>query len=219
MTAAVQGLPVVQFATPSVSASDLGTAVPAADHHEQRTRSDHLDAPEALDQPVAVHEPVELPVDEPVCLPVRLRQRLRGRVRGRVDGRRQSLTDPPPGTWHPEPVPDDVTGLERVTSDPGRLPAVPPVALPLALPVVLPSRDDRVVASGSQGIGGPAGSRVRSTTTYAIVIALVLTTITCMFGLIAKEPCRSQAWNGDNNYKDLCYSDIGLPVPAARRAG
>ncbi len=99
-----------------------------------------------------------------------------------------------------------MTELEPAASTPA--PLEPPAAADL--PVVLPSRDDAVVAAGSEGIGGRAGSRVRSTPTRAIVIALVLTTITCMFALLAKEPCRAQAWNGDNNYKDLCYSDIGF---------
>jgi uncharacterized membrane protein len=76
--------------------------------------------------------------------------------------------------------------------------------------VVLPSSDDPVVRSGSEGLGGPAGRRVRSGATRAVVIALILTTLTCVLALVAKAPCRAQSWNGADNYTHLCYSDIAF---------
>jgi uncharacterized membrane protein len=76
--------------------------------------------------------------------------------------------------------------------------------------VVLPSRDDPVVRANSEGLGGPAGARVRRSPSRIISILLVFTAVVCMLGLLAKQPCRANAWTGDNIYPDLCYSDIGF---------
>jgi uncharacterized membrane protein len=75
---------------------------------------------------------------------------------------------------------------------------------------VLPSRDDPVVRAASEGFGGPAGRRVRVGQSHAVAILIVLTTLVCALGLIAKQPCRASAWTTDNIYPDLCYSDIGF---------
>ena len=76
--------------------------------------------------------------------------------------------------------------------------------------LVHPSRDDPVVASGSQALGGPAGSRVRTRPSRVIAVLLALTALVCGLGLLSKQPCRSTAWTSDNIYPDLCYSDIAF---------
>lgn len=76
--------------------------------------------------------------------------------------------------------------------------------------VVLPSRDDPVVAAASQGLGGPGGVRVKNRTSRVVAVLLILTTVVCGLSLLAKEPCRANAWTGTNIYPDLCYSDIAF---------
>lgn len=76
--------------------------------------------------------------------------------------------------------------------------------------LVPPSRDDPIVRAGSEGFGGPAGGRIRANPSKIVAILVVLTTIVCGLGLLAKQPCRANAWTGDNIYPDLCYSDIGF---------
>lgn len=76
--------------------------------------------------------------------------------------------------------------------------------------IVLPSRDDPVVAAGSEGIGGPAGMRVRSRGSKVAAVLLALTALVCGLGLLSKQPCRAAAWTSNNTYPDLCYSDIAF---------
>jgi uncharacterized membrane protein len=76
--------------------------------------------------------------------------------------------------------------------------------------VVLPSRDDPVVRAASESIGGPAGRRIRATSSRVTVVLVILTAVVCGLGLGAKQPCRASAWTKDNVYPDLCYSDIAM---------
>ncbi len=77
--------------------------------------------------------------------------------------------------------------------------------------VVLPSRDDPVVAAGSEGFGGPAGRRIRDLgPRRAVATCLVLTALVCCLGLLQKQPCRANAWTATNVYPALCYSDIAF---------
>ena len=77
--------------------------------------------------------------------------------------------------------------------------------------VVLPTRDDPLVAAGSDGFGGVAGTRVRGLgPRRAIATALILTAMVCCFALLQKQPCRASAWTSDSIYPDLCYSDIAF---------
>ncbi len=76
--------------------------------------------------------------------------------------------------------------------------------------VILPSRDDLVVRAASEGLGGPAGIRVRHNPRRVVSVLLILTAIVCALGLLQKQPCRASAWTTDNIYPDLCYSDIGF---------
>jgi uncharacterized membrane protein len=76
--------------------------------------------------------------------------------------------------------------------------------------VVLPSRDDPLVAAGSEGVGGPGGLHVRQRPQRVMSVLLILTALVCSLSLLAKEPCRANAWTGTNIYPDLCYSDIAF---------
>jgi len=77
--------------------------------------------------------------------------------------------------------------------------------------IVLPSRDDPVVAAASEGVGGPAGRRVRGAgPRRAVAAVLVATALVCCFGLLQKQPCRASAWTNDDIYPKLCYSDIAF---------
>ncbi len=76
--------------------------------------------------------------------------------------------------------------------------------------LVWPSQDDPVVAAASAGLGGPAGRRIRPGTSRVMAVLLILTTLVCALGLLAKQPCRAEAWTGDGIYPHLCYSDIAF---------
>jgi uncharacterized membrane protein len=76
--------------------------------------------------------------------------------------------------------------------------------------IVLPSRDDPVIAAGCEGLGGPGGLHVRQRPKRVVSVLLVLTALVCALSLLAKEPCRANAWTGTNIYPDLCYSDIAF---------
>ena len=80
----------------------------------------------------------------------------------------------------------------------------------LVTDLVWPSRDDSVVAAASEGLGGPAGRRIRPGSSRVMAALLILTTLICALGLLAKQPCRAEAWTGDGIYPHLCYSDIAF---------
>ncbi|KWW98412.1 Multimodular transpeptidase-transglycosylase [Carbonactinospora thermoautotrophica] len=78
--------------------------------------------------------------------------------------------------------------------------------------LVLPSRDDPVVAAGSEAIGGPAGRRLLPGTgwwTPARVIVL-LTVLVFSLGIAQRDYCRDIGWPRENNlqYVHVCYSDM-----------
>lgn len=74
-----------------------------------------------------------------------------------------------------------------------------------------PSRDDAFVADATRVIGGPWGrfgtSRPRWWLT-PIRALLVLTTLTCVLGFIAKAPCRTHPWSNEYQYTRVCYTDV-----------
>jgi uncharacterized membrane protein len=77
--------------------------------------------------------------------------------------------------------------------------------------IALPSRDDPVVAAASEGLGGPAGTRVHmSGLRRPLTTLLILTAIVCGLGLLEKQPCRATAWTTGNIYPQMCYSDIAF---------
>ena len=63
----------------------------------------------------------------------------------------------------------------------------------LVTDLVWPSRDDSVVAAASEGLGGPAGRRIRPGSSRVMAALLILTTLICALGLLAKQPCRAEA--------------------------
>ena len=83
---------------------------------------------------------------------------------------------------------------------------------------VLPSRDDPVVASASQLIGGPIGDRAiigRSWWTPMRVL-LVLVVLASALGVFADQPCRKTAWSDSTKqYTHACYTDV-VPLYWAR---
>jgi uncharacterized membrane protein len=74
---------------------------------------------------------------------------------------------------------------------------------------ILPSRDDRVVASGSEAVGGPAGSRVLLGVTWwnAFRVLILMTAGAALIGYLSKAHCLRSGW-GEGKYTHLCYSDI-----------
>lgn len=74
---------------------------------------------------------------------------------------------------------------------------------------ILPSRDDPVVASGSEVAGGPAGSRVLLGTGWWNVfrVLVVMTVVGAVVGYASKAHCLLTGW-GEGRYTHLCYSDI-----------
>jgi uncharacterized membrane protein len=74
---------------------------------------------------------------------------------------------------------------------------------------ILPSRDDRVVANGSEVAGGVAGRRVvLGATWWNVYRVLVLMTATAAaIGYASKYYCLANGWDA-GKYTHLCYSDI-----------
>jgi uncharacterized membrane protein len=79
-------------------------------------------------------------------------------------------------------------------------------------PVVLPTRDDPLVRASSEGIGGPAGSRVWALAGWwtPLRVCLVLVVVTSALGYVADGYCRAQGWprNTTVEYSHACYSDL-----------
>jgi len=75
---------------------------------------------------------------------------------------------------------------------------------------VHPTLDDPVVASLSEGVGGPVGSRAghhRWWTPAAVL--LVLTGVAMALGMLQKTPCYTDTWSdGQVRYSAMCYSDL-----------
>jgi uncharacterized membrane protein len=88
------------------------------------------------------------------------------------------------------------------STDPERQPA----------PVVLPTRDDPLVRASSEGIGGPAGSRVWALAGWwtPLRVCLVLVIVISALGYVADGYCRAQGWprNTSVEYVHGCYSDL-----------
>ena len=76
--------------------------------------------------------------------------------------------------------------------------------------VVAPTHEDRVVATLSEGIGGPAGlhaGRHRSWTPVRVLLALAA--VVMALGMVQKSECYGQTWtNGNTRYTHMCYSDL-----------
>ncbi len=75
-----------------------------------------------------------------------------------------------------------------------------------------PSRTDPFVAGLSRRFGGPRGRHARAPRWWNPVrIALVVATAVYVAGMVFRLPCRiTVAGQSIDQYRDLCYSDIGL---------
>ncbi|MGQ0845915.1 MAG: glycosyltransferase family 87 protein [Sporichthyaceae bacterium] len=78
--------------------------------------------------------------------------------------------------------------------------------------IVHPTREDPVLASGAELLGGPAGRRMMPGSSWwtPIRILLAVTAVVFAFGVLERAPCRDNAWSrGDGQqYAHACYSDI-----------
>ncbi|MDI2130463.1 glycosyltransferase family 87 protein [Yinghuangia seranimata] len=84
---------------------------------------------------------------------------------------------------------------------------------PTAPEPVLPSRDDPVIRTGSEVVGGPAGRRIsfgRGTAWWnATRVLILLAVVTFALGLVQKKPCYDGGWFGHGSqYSKACYSDM-----------
>lgn len=77
-------------------------------------------------------------------------------------------------------------------------------------PVVLPTHSDRLVAFGSEAVGGPEGwhARVGASWWTALRVLLVLAALAYTLGYFLDLPCVSDGWATPERYAHLCYSDI-----------
>lgn len=75
---------------------------------------------------------------------------------------------------------------------------------------VHPTLDDPVVASLSEGVGGPMGSRgTRHPWWTPLRVVLALTAVCFALGMVQKNTCYQASWqNGDTRYSHMCYSDL-----------
>lgn len=75
---------------------------------------------------------------------------------------------------------------------------------------VHPTLDDPVVASLSEGVGGPVGSRAgRHRWWTPAAVLLVLTGVAMALGMLQKTPCYTDTWSdGQVRYSAMCYSDL-----------
>ncbi|HEX6150149.1 glycosyltransferase family 87 protein [Nocardioides sp.] len=75
---------------------------------------------------------------------------------------------------------------------------------------VHPTQDDAFLASFSEGVGGPVGSRAgRHPWWTPVRVVLALATICLALGLVQKSSCYQASWqNGVERYTHMCYSDL-----------
>jgi uncharacterized membrane protein len=75
---------------------------------------------------------------------------------------------------------------------------------------VHPTRDDAFVASFSEVVGGPVGSRAgRHPWWTPVRVVLALAAVCLALGLVQKSSCYQDSWqNGVERYTHMCYSDL-----------
>jgi len=73
-----------------------------------------------------------------------------------------------------------------------------------------PTVDDPLVASLSEGVGGPVGSRAAGHPWWTPIRVLLALTAVCMaLGMVQKGNCYEDTWqNGQARYTHMCYSDL-----------
>ncbi len=75
---------------------------------------------------------------------------------------------------------------------------------------VHPTRDDAFLASFSEGVGGPVGTRAgRHPWWTPVRVVLALAAVCLALGLVQKSGCYADSWqNGQERYTQMCYSDL-----------
>lgn len=75
---------------------------------------------------------------------------------------------------------------------------------------VRPTRDDDVLASLSEVVGGPAGKHDGGHPWWTPVRVLLAVTAVCFaLGMVQKAPCAQVTWtDGEARYAQMCYSDL-----------
>jgi uncharacterized membrane protein len=75
---------------------------------------------------------------------------------------------------------------------------------------VHPTRDDPVVTSLSESVGGPLGARAgRHPWWTPVRVVLAMTALCFALGMVQKAPCFQDSWqDGDARYAQMCYSDL-----------
>jgi uncharacterized membrane protein len=73
-----------------------------------------------------------------------------------------------------------------------------------------PSRDDPLVRTLSEGVGGPLGTRAgRHPWWTPVRVVLALTAVCLSLGMLQKSSCYQQSWqDGQARYAHMCYSDL-----------
>lgn len=73
---------------------------------------------------------------------------------------------------------------------------------------VNPTRDDPVLTSLSEGIGGPMGERSRGGWLTPASIVVFLAALCFAAGMFQKTTCFDASWTNESRYSHMCYSDL-----------
>jgi uncharacterized membrane protein len=72
-----------------------------------------------------------------------------------------------------------------------------------------PAREDRVVATLSEGVGGPVGAHAGRAWWTPVGVLLLLTALVMALGMAQKTTCYDHTWeNNGTRYTHMCYSDL-----------
>ncbi|HEU4676778.1 MAG TPA: glycosyltransferase 87 family protein [Motilibacteraceae bacterium] len=118
--------------------------------------------------------------------------------------------DAAPGTSEPDhPATDSGAPVPAASAGPApRVQRGTPVDRPA---LVAPSRDDPVVRSLSEVVGGPVGPRLRAGAAALWTptrVCVVLAVVTMVAALALKQHCRTTGWASPDQFTHLCYSDV-----------
>lgn len=89
--------------------------------------------------------------------------------------------------------------------------------------VAAPSTSDPAVAGVSRLIGGPWGRHGRRGPSWSwrtpVLVALVLTMLSCTLGFLHKSSCVTHPWSNDYQYTRVCYTDVYVLYTAEKLDG
>lgn len=73
-----------------------------------------------------------------------------------------------------------------------------------------PAREDPVVATLSEAIGGPIGQHARPGRRWLrpVAVLMILAAVVFGLGMVKSTSCYQQNWTGNNTYQHFCYSDL-----------